>query len=266
MATLYESFGNFNTEVSNYRLLISKRSRGTISLSENKLSFETQKDRILFHVNLLDVQDFFLIHKLSIPLVELKMKDGTTYSVYPLRKSKKIYHTSLLMTEDLFRELTRLIYYKEQTILFDAIGTLYPGSLQSDKIKDKTFQGHIFLTENNIFFKPFEHIGIDDIKMSDIRSIIMENVDSTTYVTLETLEGKLYSFLSLKKQRRKFVKDKGKTEKLYDILNQAKMYKESEKIGVQVDENMKNKIKCSYCGNIINADYITCPYCGNVTY
>ncbi|MFW9784466.1 MAG: zinc ribbon domain-containing protein [Candidatus Heimdallarchaeota archaeon] len=259
MVTLYESFGNFNTEVSSYRLLISKRSRGIISLTENKFSFESQKDRILFHINLSEIQDFFLRHRFSIPLVELKTRDETIYSVYPLRKSKKSYHSSLLMTEDLFRELTRLIYYKEQTILFDAIGTIYPGSIQGVKMKHRASQGHIFITENTIFFKPFDHIKKEDIRVSDIKSIIMENVDSTTYVTLETLEGKLYSFLPLKKHWRKFVKDKVKTEKLYDILNQAKMYKESEKIGIE----LKNKSKCSYCGNIVTIEFITCPFCGN---
>ncbi|MHA2392125.1 MAG: hypothetical protein ACXAEX_09140 [Promethearchaeota archaeon] len=264
MATLYESFGNFNTEVSSYRLLISKRSRGTIYLTEDKLSFESQKDRILFHVNLSDVQDFFLKHRRSIPLIELKTKNGTSYSVYPVRKSKRSYHSSLLMTEDLFRELARLIYNKEQTILFDAIGTLYPGSIHSAKIKDITFQGHIFLTENNILFKPFQQIGISNIRVSDIRSIIMEIVDSTTYVTLETHEGEIYSFLPLKKQWRKFVKDKIKTEKLYDILNQAKMYKESEKIGGDKEESIKNHLKCSYCRNIITIGISTCPYCGNI--
>ncbi|KKN13790.1 hypothetical protein LCGC14_1002840, partial [marine sediment metagenome] len=41
MVILYESQGSFNSGVPSYRLLISKKSKGTISLTEKILSFES---------------------------------------------------------------------------------------------------------------------------------------------------------------------------------------------------------------------------------
>jgi rubrerythrin len=69
----------------------------------------------------------------------------------------------------------------------------------------------------------------------------MEIIDSTTYIKIETKSGQIYSFFPLKRQWRKFGKDTLKTEKFYDILNQAKMYKESEQVRSKKDE--KEKIK-----------------------
>ncbi|MFW9874540.1 MAG: zinc ribbon domain-containing protein [Candidatus Thorarchaeota archaeon] len=263
MTILYESLGSFNTGSPSYRSLISKRSRGTITLNEKIVSFESEVDKIVFNVKLSEIQDFFMRFHVFIPFVELNTINKTTYALYPLRKRKNLYSSSLIMTEELFRQLVRVIYIKDQAILFDAIGILYPGSIQSITLKEINLTGHIFLTENYILFKAFQIGDMSSIKIVDIKLIIIEIVDSTRYITIKTLEGRVFSFIILKEKRRKFVKDKIKTEKFYDVLNNAKIYKDSEKL-IKVEQGKKG-VKCLFCGNIINPDEKTCPYCGNNT-
>ena len=263
MTILYESSGSFNTGIPSYRSFISKRSRGAITLDEKTLSFESEVDKIVFNIKLSEIQDFFLRFRFSIPYIELDTINKATYTLYPLRKHKNSYNSSLLMTEELFRQLARLISNKDQAILFDAIGILYPRSFQSSDLKEKLFRGHIFLTENYILFKSFQMGDISNIKIVDIKLVIIEIVNSTRYVTIETLEGSVFSFLILKEKRRKFVKDKIKTDKFYDVLNNAKIYKESEKLLTVKQE--KKDVKCLFCGNIINPNKATCQYCGNNT-
>ena len=69
----------------------------------------------------------------------------------------------------------------------------------------------------------------------------MEIVDSTPFVKIQTIKEKKYSLLPLKKKWRKFGEDKAKTKKLYEILNQAQMYKSSEKIGGKEDKYKRIK-------------------------
>ncbi|MFW9941210.1 MAG: hypothetical protein ACFFFT_09225 [Candidatus Thorarchaeota archaeon] len=261
MTILYESSGSFNTGVPNYRSFISKKSRGVITLDEKTLSFESEVDKIVFHIKLSEVQDFFMRTRFSIPYIELNSINNSTYTLYPLRKHKNSYSSSLLMTEELFRELARLICNKDQAIYFDAIGALYPGSFQSIDLKKKTLKGHIFLTENYILFKSFQMGDINNINIVDIKQIMIELVDSTKYVTIETIKGIIFSFLILKEKKRRFVKDKFKTEKFYDVLNNTKTYKDSEKL-LEV-KHEKKKVKCLFCGNKIDPTEEKCPYCGN---
>ncbi|MFX1377406.1 MAG: hypothetical protein ACFFA0_16530 [Promethearchaeota archaeon] len=263
MVILYEAFGSFNTGVSSYRVLISKKSRGTISLTEGTLQFESHKDKVLFQLKISKIEDFFMKNRFSIPIIEIISPNGTNYILSTLRKSKKHYHSSLQMTEDLFRQLTRLILNKDQIILFDTIVTLYPGSVKNFNFKERSLQGHIFLTENYILFKPFQTGKFNRIRILQIKQVIMEIEDSITYITIETVKGNIYSFLPLKIYRGRIVKDKTKNEKFYDILNQAIMYKRSEQIGVNKKEPEKQQIKCSFCENMIKPTDKLCPYCGN---
>ena len=264
MAILYESLGSFHTGASSYRALVSKRSRGTISLTEETLTFESQKDKVPFHLKLSEIRDFYLKNRFTIPVLELLSIHGSIHTISTLKESKKHFHSSLQMTEDLFRQLTRLIFNKDQIVLFDAIVALCPGSIKNINKKEGSLQGHMFLTENYILFKSFQTGKLSQIEIFDIKQVIMEIIDSMTYVTIESLEGGFYSFLPLKTSWGRFVKDKIKTEKLYDILNQARMYKNSEKVSNQKNEKHREEmIKCLYCGNMIEPEVNLCPFCGN---
>jgi len=241
MPNQYESFGSFNTGIPSNRLLISKKSKGEISLNETFLSFESQVDKILFQIKLSEIQDIAMKNRFKISLIEIQGLHQTFYTLYPLIKKDKSHSTSKEMTLELFRQLTRQVFNKDQTILFDTIGGFYLGSLRSYALKEMTIQGYIFLTENYILFKSFQPGNIYKINVLDFKDITMEIVDSTTYIKIGTVDGQIYSFFPLKKQWRKFGKDALKTEKLYDVLHQAKMYKESEHVRFKKDE--KEKIK-----------------------
>jgi len=256
MSIIYETFGDFNAGTFSYRLLLSKKTLGSITLTDTNLSFESQIDKVVFQIKLSDIQDFFLKYRLSIPLIELITIHGTHYSLFPLRRKSTVFGSSLGMTEDLFRHLSRLIFIKDQVVLFDATGIFNPGSPKSISFKESSSKGHIFLTENNILFRSFQQGGKDSISVSDIKQIMMNAEGSTTYTTIETFKGDLFSFSILKARRKKFRQDQFKTEKFYDILNQVKMYKDSEKVG-------SLNITCSSCGNSIEKNMNHCPFCGN---
>jgi hypothetical protein len=241
MATFYESFGSFNSGIPSHRQLVSKKSKGTITLTETFLSFESHVDKILFQVKLSEIQDISIKTRSSINLIELQTPHQTYYTLYPIMTKTNSNSSSKEMTMELFGQLTRLIFNKDQTILFDTIGGFYLGSLRSYYLKEMTIQGYIFLTENYIFFKSFQPKGIYKINVLDFKDLTMEIVDSTTYIKIETIDEQVYSLFPLKIQRRKLGRDSKKTEKLYDVLNQAKMYKESEQVRLNKDE--KGKIK-----------------------
>jgi len=241
MVILYESYGSFCTGIPSFRKLVSKKSKGNISITDTFLSFESLVDKIRFQVKLSDINDIALKIRSNIKLIELQTIHKTFYTLYPMIKKEKSYSPSRTMTLELFRQFTRLVFNKDQTILFDTFCGFYPGIISSHDLKEMTIQGHIFLTEDYIFFKAFQPGNIQKIDVLDLKEITMEIVESATHIKIETLAGQTYSFIPLKRQWRKFRKDKLKTEKFYDVLNQAKMYKDSERI--RVIKDVKEQIK-----------------------
>ncbi|MFX1480352.1 MAG: hypothetical protein ACFFCI_19830 [Promethearchaeota archaeon] len=273
MVTLYESNGNFNSGIISYRAIVSKRSRGKILLTEKLLSFESQIDKILFQIKLSDIQEFSINNKHSIPILELKTTPGDTYSLHPRNFDKKQFHGSQIMTEELFRQLTRLKFNNDQPILFDTVAVIYTNSLQNAISNSSGLQGHMFLTENYILFNPFEQAFIIKIRILDIKEILMQIIESTAYVIVKTFKGEFYYILPLKTHRRRYTKDKLKTEKLYDILNEAQMYKTSETIKLKpqtldkkLEDRAKPEIECLFCGEKISSDVKICPFCDTNLY
>ncbi|HEA70714.1 hypothetical protein LCGC14_1825230 [marine sediment metagenome] len=247
MAILYESQGSFNSGIPSYRLLISKKSKGTISLTEKVLSFETQKDKINFQLSLSEIQNIFMKNRYKIPLIELLTIHKTVYTLFPFRDDSNSNSSSREMTEELFKQLIRVVFNKDQTILYETRSKFYPGSIQNFDLNMKALQGCIFLTENYILFKPFEEGENYKVKILNIKDITMEIVSSTTYVKIGTVQGKIYSIFPLKRHWRIDKRDNKKVEKLYDMLNQAKMYKESAKLHLQrVEQEKIKKIKTMF--------------------
>ncbi len=247
MAILYKSQGSFNSGIPSYRLLISKKSKGTISLTEKILSFESKKDKINFQLNLSEIQDIFMKNRYKIPLIELLTIHKTVYTLFPFRNKGNSNSSSKEMTEELFKQLIRVVFNKDQTILYETRSKIYQGSIENSELNMKNFQGYIFLTENYILFKQFEEGKRYKIKILNIKDITMEIVNSTTYVEIRTIQGKLYSIFPLKRHWKIDKRDNKKVEKLYDMLNQAKMYKESEKLHLQrVEHDKIKKIKTMF--------------------
>ncbi|MHA2087093.1 MAG: hypothetical protein ACW972_02375, partial [Promethearchaeota archaeon] len=81
MLNLYESFGSFNTGIPSYRLLISKKAKGNISLNKTFLSFETQVDKILSQFKLSAVQDIVMKNRFKISLIVIQTTHETYYTI-----------------------------------------------------------------------------------------------------------------------------------------------------------------------------------------
>ncbi|MFX0075629.1 MAG: hypothetical protein ACFE96_09315, partial [Candidatus Hermodarchaeota archaeon] len=99
--------------------------------------------------------------------------------------------------------------------------------------------GIIFLNEDYLSFKPFIEKSINQILILDIIDITNDTSKLGPSVGITVSDGKFYSFSVLKKQIGKYVKDRVKTNKLFELINQAKIYKISEQTRLQKEEKEK---------------------------
>lgn len=239
MVILFESFGNFTTGQTSYMALISRKSRGTITLTEKEFMFKSEKDKIAFHLRFRDVQNFALKTRFQLPTIELVSVQGILYTFYPHKKEKSSLATSKKATEDLFRQLTRSTFKKESPILFETTGSFRDYDLTGGRAVSDSQRGIIFLNEDFLSFKPFVEKSIYQIPIMNIIKILIDTSNIGPAVNIQTKEGKSYTLMALKKQLKMHTKNKPKTEKLYELLNQAKIYKLSEQIRLEKEEQEK---------------------------
>ena len=334
MVLLFESFGNFNSGIPTFRALISKRAKVTIQLTDTKLSFQSDIDKILYEVKLSEIKGYYINKRYRIPVIELINSQGNIYTFFPrlMKDSSRSYSKSL--TEDLFRHITRLYIKNKMPILFETKGAFWEGSPPTLNWKLNLRKGIILLTENRISFKPLKEEYINQLKILNVKEVVEELKSSNAFIKLITKDNKTFTLLPLKKRMKYLIRDKHKAEKLLELLNQVKMYKDSEQIRltelekeriekinsmVEVSDRIKldmmrtalemdektftdkifewakkfefvidgkylivnrdyinefilslrinemdkiNKIKCSYCENLVDIPAKICPYCG----
>ncbi|MBY9010712.1 MAG: hypothetical protein KGD74_12670 [Candidatus Lokiarchaeota archaeon] len=239
MVILFESFGNFTTGQTSYMALVSKKSRGTITLTEKEFLFKSEKDKITFHLRVRDIQNFAVKTRFQLPTIELVSVQGIIYTFYPNRRERSSHITSKKATEDLFRQLTRSTFKKESPILFETTGSFRCYDLNEGETVSDSQRGIIFLNEDFLSFKPFTEKSIYQIPIQSILKILIETSNIGPAVNVQIKEGKSYTLMALKKQLKMYVKDKSKTEKLYELLKQAKTYKSSEQIRLEKEEQEK---------------------------
>ncbi|MBY9014182.1 MAG: hypothetical protein KGD68_00680 [Candidatus Lokiarchaeota archaeon] len=239
MVILFESFGNFTTGQTSYMALVSRKSRGTITLTEKEFLFKSEKDKITFHLRVRDIQNFAMKTRFQLPTIELLSVLGILYTFYPHKKEQSSHATSKKATEDLFRELTRSTFKKESPILFETTGSFRDYDLNDGKVVLDSQRGIIFLNEDFLSFKPFNEKLIYQIPILNILKILIDTSKIGPAVNIQTKEGNSYTLMALKKQLKIYAKDKSKTEKLYELLNQAKIYKSSEQIHLEKEEQEK---------------------------
>lgn len=239
MVILFESFGNFTTGQTSYMALISRKSRGTITLTEKEFLFKSEKDKITFHLRVSDIQNFAMKTRFQLPTIELISVQGILYTFYPHKKERSSLATSKKATEELFRQLTRSTFKKESPILFETIGSFRDYDLKDGMAVSESLRGIIFLNEDFLSFKPFTEKSIYQILILNILQILIDTSNIGPAVNIQIKEGKSYTLMALKKKLRMYVKDKSKTEKLYELLNQAKIYKSSEQIRLEKEERGK---------------------------
>ncbi len=239
MVVLFESYGNFTSGQTSYRALISRKSRGTITLTNKEFLFKSEKDNIIFHLRTNDIQNFSIKNRFKLPTIELISVQGTRYSFYPHKKERSSLTTSKKVTEELFRELTRSTFKKESPILFETIGSLKNSDSEEGFFTSETLTGVIFLNEDYLSFKPFTEKSITQISILNIINISSDTSKPGSVVNIQTKNGKSYSFITLKKHIGRYINDKGKTERLLELIDSAKLYKTSEQTRLQKEEQEK---------------------------
>jgi len=239
MVILFESFGNFTTGQTSYMALVSRKSRGTITLTIKEFLFKSEKDKITFHLRVRDIQNFAMKTRFHLPTIELISVQGILYTFYPHMKERSSLATSKKATKELFRQLTRSTFKKMSPILFETVGNFRDYDLNDGKAVSESLRGIIFLNEDFLSFKPFTEKLIYQIPILTILKIIIDTSNIGPAVNIQTTEGKSYTLMALKKQLKMYAKDKSKTEKLYELLNQAKIYKSSEQVRLEKEEQEK---------------------------
>jgi hypothetical protein len=239
MVVLFESYGNFTSGQTSYKALISRKSRGTITLTDKEFLFKSERDNILFHLRKKDIQNFSIKNRFNLPTIELISVQGINYTFYPHKKEKSSLATSKKATEELFRELTRSTFKKENPILFETIGNYKNSDSEEGILKSEGLMGFIFLNEDYLSFKPFIEKSIRQLLILDIDNIFNDTSKLGPTVNIQAKDGNYYSFIALKKQLGRYTKDKVKTNRLFELINQAKMYKTSEQLRLQKEEKEK---------------------------
>lgn len=241
MVILYETYGNFNFGIPSYRGLISKRSRGTIQISEDNLSFHSEADKILYQINMKDIISYYTRYRFRIPVIEIKDRHDNYYSLAPFNKVEGGHKFSKTLTEDFFSLLTRQMLRNDHPIIFESKGLILKTSATAEGDTKEAIQGLILLTQNHLFFKPFKSSGINQVKVLEIKNILNENTNPNGFIEIQTMDGFIFSLIPIKKHLIKVKKDKTLSNKLYQLLQQAKDYKETERL--QQEELEKKRIE-----------------------
>jgi hypothetical protein len=263
MVILFESYGNFVSGKASYFALISKKSRGTIVLTEKNFSFNSIKDQILFQINIADIDKFVLNKRFNLNTIELNTDNDNIYTFYPHKKSTSSIRSSKRLSEDLFRELTRAAFKRNYPVLYETKAGCWEGIPSEENWKSTMKTGILILTENALSFKPFHHSGALQKKIAQIKEIKRSLVDSSPYITIETKKNEISSYLALKEKSLLSGDNEVKTDKFYEIVNQAKNYKETENIQLELRKkeliekiksilSVSNKIKIDMMRNALN--------------
>jgi len=244
MVIHFESPGNFNSGIPSFRALISKKGRVNIQVDENKISFQSEIDKIRYEVKLSNIKGYYVRKRNRISIIELKDFQENFYTFFPLLNKYNYRSNSKRLTEDLFRHITRLYIKNEMPILFEAKGAFWEGDPSLSNWKSNLNKGLIFLTENFLSFKPFREENLYQIKILDIKEVLGESKDLDLFIKVITNQDKAFSFLIFKKRLKFFTRDKIKTDRFLELLRQVRIYKSSEQVRLfELEKKRIEKIK-----------------------
>ncbi len=241
MVILFESYGNFVSGEANYFALISKKSRGTIILTDRTFSFKSIKDQILFQINISEIDNFVIRKRRNLHTIELTIDKVNKYNFYPHKRGNSSLKSSKTLTEYLFQQLTRAAYKNDYPVLYETKAAFWKGVPSEVDWKAKLHEGFLILTENGLSFKFFNKNSVYHEKVTQIKDIHRELIDSVAYIQIVNIQKKITSYLALKSNSRLIKQDELKTDKLYELINQAKNYKETEQL--QIEEKKRELIK-----------------------
>ena len=263
MITHFESFGNFTTGIASYRALVSKKSRGTLKLTDKTFSFKSEIDKILFEIKISDIQNFYINKRFNLPTIRLLTLQELQFNFYPHKKEEKSLSSSKNLTEELFIQLARITYKKNQPILFEinaGLSNLNEGVLDLD-----LQEGILLLTEDYLSFKAYNEEPVKQISIKNLINISYNELDKNSPVQIYTSDNKIWNIFATKKTIGRISNDKTKTRKFFELLNQAKIYKTSEQIRLEKEEQerikriksmfeVSNKIRLDMVRTVLNMD------------
>ena len=82
----FESHGSFNTGKPSYKALNSKRSRGIITLTDECLSFQSEKDKIIYQIKIIHINSFYIKRRYTLHVLEIDDIHGNSYSIHAMIK------------------------------------------------------------------------------------------------------------------------------------------------------------------------------------
>ena len=214
MVTHFESFGNFTTGIASYRALVSKKSRGTLKLTDKTFSFKSEIDKILFEIKISDIQNFYINKRFNLPTIRLLTMQELQFNFYPHKKEEKSLSTSKKLTEQLFIQLARLSYKKNQPILFEINAGL---SNINEGVSDLDLQiGILLLTEDYLSFKAYNEEPVKQINIKNLINISYNELDKNSPVRIYTSDNKILNIIATKKQLEEIQMIKQRTENSFN--------------------------------------------------
>jgi len=226
----FESHGSFTSGNPSYKALVSKRSRGILKLTDQVLSFESEKDKIIYQIKISDITKFYFKRRHTLHFIEIEDVHGNTYSIHAMIKKNDAILVSKYETQIFFSHLARNVLKKEKTIFYEITGGFWNNLPNILNWKANMEIGIFILTEDYLSFKPYDKGLIKVISILQIKNIIPFLHQSTKMVQIEMKNKEIYTCIPLREKLGRQVPDKNKIDKLIEILNQVKMYKESEQL------------------------------------
>ena len=226
----FETIGSFNSGKPSYKALTSKKSRGIITLTDEGLSFQSEKDKIFYQVKIIDINSFYFKRRHTLHVIEIDDIHGYSYSIHAMIKKNDSILASTYETQNLFRHLTRIVLKKDKTIFFEVKGGFWNGLPSLLNWKSNMERGIIILTEDYLSFKPYEKGEIWAINILKLNKIIPFLQQSTKMVQIEMDNKDIYTCMPLREKFGRHVPDKNKIDMFIELLNQVKMYKDSEQL------------------------------------
>lgn len=223
MAVIFESIGTYKTGIASDSSILSKKQRGTIRLTKTELSFNSERDHILFHIDVLDIENLYIKHSYKAPIIRLKSIYNVFFSMCPLKKKDNSFKTSIHKSEELLTVLTRLIFEQNQQIIFESKGFFCLGFPPGRSWRSAMQRGLILLSEEYLSFKAINQEIYHQLPILHIQSIQKSSKGSTSIIKVQTFQDYFYSYVTAKKQKNNVVGDQSKTEEFYKTLKNIKL-------------------------------------------
>jgi hypothetical protein len=126
-------------------------------------------------------------------------------------------------------------------VLYETKAGFWEGIPSEDNWKSTLQEGFLILTENSLDFKPFNVNSGYHERIIKIKEIHRKLVNSTPYIQITNTANSTTSYLGLKSNSWHTKEDQLKTDELFELISQAKDYKEAEKL--QIKEKRKELIQ-----------------------